>query len=121
MITYNRLLRRAREEEARELHPVPGNAPLRMYFMPHEEQWYFCGKCDVRQQRKEFEVTTIGAVRLHQWCRSCRKKHPQPISDYYARRCVQQGTKIPMNAVPAHLIELKRRQIQLKRMVRENH
>jgi hypothetical protein len=109
-------------ERQREARPYVGNAPLSLFFLPHDQQFYYCAKCDVRKPRSEFEVGKRRGLRgLSRWCKDCRLKHPSHVTDGYASHLIRQGTGLPFTApVPKHLIELKRRQIQLMRLRKEH-
>lgn len=122
MLPWTRLKR----EAERKARPYVGQADMSQHFLPHDQQFYYCAKCDIRKSRAEFEIPLRKNMHglshgLSHWCKDCRLKYPSHVTDGYAAHLIRQGTGLPYTApVPKHLIELKRRQIQLMRLRKEH-
>jgi hypothetical protein len=80
-----------------------------------------CRQCQQVKPHREFVFRVMGDnERLHVWCKRCRSTVPQHVPDYYCRMAIRAGTNIPaMARIPKWVVELKRRQIQMKRMANE--
>lgn len=120
------MMRDLRVEAEKEAHPYVDHCTIQLgCFTPKAEQSYFCRKCEVRQPRTAYELHKGNQKgMLHLWCLDCRKRHPFPIADHVIRTMIRNTTKLPSSfPIPQHLIELKRKSLQLKRMceANENH
>lgn len=100
-------------------NPTVNNQPLEYAFRPFSEREYICANCRERKDGTQFALFD-DPKRLHSWCKDCRLKYPYPVPDYYVRRLLRQRTHIAANSIPATLIELKRKTLQLRRL-RKNH
>lgn len=89
--------------------------------MDYPQSGFKCRKCQQFKTRKDFVFRVMGGHdRLHCWCKHCRTTKPQNVPDYYCRMAIRGGSSIPANVeIPQWLMELKRRQIQLRRMKNE--
>jgi hypothetical protein len=90
-------------------------------YMDYPGCGFKCRNCQLVKPRKDFVFRVMhGYERLHVWCKRCRETKPQHIPNGYVRMALRAGTRVPATAkIPKWLVELKRRQIQMKRMVKE--